>query len=121
MEQTMTDRPNQTVGGENPQMEQHQNSFEHKHSWGRWVLDADSRHLCWVQNGSGHLEYTVYDIGLDGIHSATRIVRTVANVAARSWATPADVGNLTEALIDIFGISSDLHADAEILRPARIQ
>lgn len=66
-------------------------------TWGRWTLNA--RTVCLETLISG----TTYEIPLDEMTDAAKVLDWVFQIEEKTWASNSDVGDLVTAIRSIFG------------------
>lgn len=76
-----------------------------KTQWGVWRLE-NSR-LIHYGEGEGHWSNR-YSVNLEAMNTAAQMLDWIFQVSSKTWATREDVGNLIEALDDIFGPQGSL-------------
>lgn len=69
-----------------------------KSQYGRWNVDTNQALLTTVITPGAD-----YEIPLDEMTSSARIMDWIFQVQEKTWASAADVGDLVEAIRDIFG------------------
>jgi len=71
--------------------------------WGPWRLDAETRELV-TERTAGD----IYPVDLDRCLTAAQTLDWVAQVAAKTWATPTVVAGLVRALDDVLHLQGNL-------------
>jgi hypothetical protein len=67
-----------------------------KTQWGVWQLEKSNWTLVHTGEGSG------YDVDLEDMNTTGQMLDWIFQVSEKSWATRQDIGDLVEALDDIF-------------------
>jgi hypothetical protein len=82
--------------------------------WGPWRLDPDALVLiCLDEHG-----YWQYELDLEALHGASRMLDMIAQVAMKTWATHEIIGGLVQALDDVFELQANVVHRTDELTPA---
>ena len=73
-------------------------------SWGAWRFDAERLTLNYIDEQRGDL----YEIYLDEMSSSSHMLDWIMQIQSKTWASAKDIGDLVQALADLFDPQSTL-------------
>ena len=76
--------------------------------WGNWRFDQEENSLIICKSlCPGEEEKDLYKVDLERCNSSAAILDWIVQIGQKLWITREDIGNLVEALDDIFSLQSN--------------